>query len=112
MKVLITGMSGFIANNLFQYFNEKHREDVECFGFDLAHNQDLRDYEAVEKAVTGVDLVINLASLTHVDSSIKNPKPFLETITEKPKFSRRSFKYSQKSELESIINIFQFCWII
>ena len=79
MKILVTGMSGFIATNFFQFLNKEHRDEVECFGFDLAHGQDLRDQAAVEEAVKNVDLVVHFGGLTHVDSSINDPRPFLET---------------------------------
>lgn len=79
MKVLITGMSGFIPTNFFQFLNKEHRDDVECYGFDLAHGQDLKSPEAVESAIEKIDLVCHFGALTHVDSSIKDPKPFLET---------------------------------
>lgn len=79
LKVLVTGMSGFIPTNFFQFLNKNLREEVDCYGFDLAHKQDLRDAQAVEDAVKRVDLVIHFGALTHVDSSINNPKPFLET---------------------------------
>ncbi|MFQ6049627.1 MAG: dTDP-glucose 4,6-dehydratase [Candidatus Paceibacterales bacterium] len=79
MKVLITGMSGFVATNFFQFLNKKAGKDIDCYGFDLLHGQDLRDAEAVEKAVKDMDLIVHFGALTHVDSSIKDPKPFFKT---------------------------------
>jgi len=79
MKVLVTGMSGFIPTNFFQYLNKEHRDDVDCYGFDIVHGQDLRSVGAIEKAVKEMDLVVHFGALTHVDSSIKDPQPFLET---------------------------------
>lgn len=79
MKVLITGMSGFIPTNFFQFLIKKADKNIECYGFDLLHEQDLRDARAVEEAVKNVDLVVHFGALTHVDSSIKDPRVFLET---------------------------------
>lgn len=79
MKVLVTGMSGFIPTNFFQFLNKNFRDKVDCYGFDLAHGQDLRNYESIERAIENVDLVFHFGALTHVDSSVKDPKPFLET---------------------------------
>ena len=45
----------------------------------MAHGQDLRDRDSVEKAVQNADLVVHFGALTHVDSSINNPEAFLET---------------------------------
>lgn len=51
MKVLVTGMAGFIPTNFFQYLNKEHRDEVDCYGFDIVYDQDLRNVGAVEKAV-------------------------------------------------------------
>lgn len=72
-------MAGFIPYNFFQYLNKEHRDNVDCYGFDIVYDQDLRNAEVVEKAVKEVDLVVHFGALTHVDSSIKDPKSFLET---------------------------------
>lgn len=78
MKILVTGMSGFIATNFFQYLNSTH-PDHDVYGFDLAYNQDLRNPAHVESAVAGKDIVFHFGALTHIDSSIRDPKPFLDT---------------------------------
>lgn len=78
MKILVTGMSGFIATNFFQYLNREH-PDTDVYGFDLAYGQDLRNFKQVREAVEGKDVVFHFGALTHIDSSIKDPHPFLET---------------------------------
>ncbi len=75
MKVLITGSSGFIGTNLFQYLR-REQEDADIWLYDKQYNQDIRNYDALLKAVDGMDVVIHLAASTHVDNSIPNPLPF------------------------------------
>lgn len=82
MKVLITGGSGFLGTNLYQYIR-KIEPNVDVQVFDLSCGDDVRDYYQVEKAVIGCDLVIHAAAQTHVDFSLHNKREdqvnFLET---------------------------------
>lgn len=79
MKVLLTGGSGFIATNFLQYLAQF--PDVQVVMFDKRHGQDLRDPEAVKKAVLGkgYDTVFHLGALTNIDASITDPAPFVHT---------------------------------
>lgn len=58
MKILITGSSGFIGNELIKYLSDKH-EIVE-----YAHNKgcDILNYEQLKSAMKGCDIVIHLAA--------------------------------------------------
>ena len=78
MNILVTGMSGFMAGRFFQYLAREH-QDVTVRGFDRAHGQDLTDPKAVEEAVEGQDAVFHFGALTHIDTSITTPKPFVDT---------------------------------
>ena len=78
MKCLVTGMSGFIAGRFFQYLAREHPEVV-TVGFDRAHGQDLTDVEAVTTAVKGCEVVFHFGALTHIDTSITTPRPFIST---------------------------------
>ena len=42
-------------------------------------NQDIKNFNEIEKISKDVDVIVNFAAETHVDRSIANPKPFLET---------------------------------
>ena len=42
-------------------------------------NEDIKNFEEIEKISKDVDVIVNFAAETHVDRSIANPKPFLET---------------------------------
>lgn len=76
MRVLITGSAGFIMTNLFQFLLTVP-EEPEIRLFDRRYGQDLCFWEDVEKAWKWEpDLVINAASMTHIDSSIKDPRRF------------------------------------
>ena len=78
MKLLITGMAGFIGSRLFRYLTLEEPE-IEVRGFDLAYGQDVRNKQQVEEAVSWADTIIHLAALTHVDTSIADPGVFYQT---------------------------------
>lgn len=81
MKVLITGATGFIGTNLFQYL-AREQDAADLWLFDKRYGQDIREYDQIRRAVEGMDLVIHLAASTHVDNSIPNPLPFFWNNTE------------------------------
>jgi len=41
--------------------------------------EDLQNFDKIEKISKDVDVIVNFAAETHVDRSIANPKPFIET---------------------------------
>jgi len=56
--------------------NLKQVEKNENYSF---LNDDIKNLEIVNKITKSVDIIINFAAETHVDRSISNPKPFIET---------------------------------
>ncbi len=98
MKVLLTGGLGFIGSHIVRKFiasdwcthlinldnmsygsNTNNVKDVETNKKYTFVYGDIRDYELLTKLVKDVDIVINAAAETHVDRSIANPGPFVET---------------------------------
>lgn len=98
MKLLVTGGAGFIGSNLILYWMKKYPED-EIVNFDkltyagnlenlkevekkpnyqFVHG-DIKDTEAVNKAMDGVDIVVHFAAESHVDRSITGPAVFVMT---------------------------------
>ncbi|HDL21191.1 MAG TPA: dTDP-glucose 4,6-dehydratase [Nitrospirae bacterium] len=98
MKILVTGGCGFIGSNFIRYILNTH-EDYEIFNIDaltyagnpynlsdVANNERytfvegrIEDRELVSKVVKGVDWIIDFAAESHVDRSILNAYPFLQT---------------------------------
>ena len=56
--------------NLSEIINNKHYSFI---------NQDVRNYNEIEKIFKDVDVIVNFAAETHVDRSIADPKPFINT---------------------------------
>ena len=78
-RVLITGGTGFLGYNLFQHLR-RVAPDLDVWVYSRRTGGDITDYAALESAMRGKDLVINLAALTHVDWSISG------NITEKQQY--------------------------
>ncbi|HVF69356.1 MAG TPA: dTDP-glucose 4,6-dehydratase [Xanthomonadales bacterium] len=98
MKLLITGGAGFIGSNFILYWIMNHPEDriINLDKLTYAGNLenlkeveknpnysfihgDICDPEAVNKAMSGVDIVVHFAAETHVDRSITGPAVFMQT---------------------------------
>ena len=99
MKVLVTGGAGFIGSNFVRFLLQARR-DVEIVNFDkltyagnpesladVAHDPryhfirgDITDRTAVAELFrNGFEAVVHFAAETHVDRSIEDASPFLET---------------------------------
>ncbi len=98
MRVLITGAAGFIGSHFLRYFVEKyptsHFVVIDSLNYaasldriaDLRHRvkifvHDLRApcTDHIQSNLDDLDYVFHLAAETHVDRSLVDPRPFVET---------------------------------
>src|SRR5215471_18236790 len=96
-KLLVTGGAGFIGSNFVHHFLRRfpnshivvldaltyagRRENLAGLPASALtfHHGDIRDADAVAKAMTGCEAVINFAAESHVDRSIEAPGEFIQT---------------------------------
>lgn len=69
-KVLITGSSGFLGENVLEYLKSR---GWEVFTFDKVTGQDLLNEKDLEKALSGIDYVCHLAAVGDVYLAAENP---------------------------------------
>jgi len=96
MKMLITGGAGFIGANFVHYTVKNHPDyevvvvDALTYAGDTGRldelgdkitfvQADICDYDKMLELLKGVDTVAHFAAHTHVDRSIADPGPFLQT---------------------------------
>ncbi len=98
MNILVCGGCGFIGSAFIRNHFKNNPEDkiINLDSLTLGSNKnnlnsiennknynfihdDIKNLEVVSKITKDVDVTINFAAETHVDRSISNPKPFIET---------------------------------
>ncbi|MFQ6085287.1 MAG: dTDP-glucose 4,6-dehydratase [Candidatus Bathyarchaeia archaeon] len=95
-RLLVTGGLGFMGSDFVWYLVENHpgdevvvfdalsysgrRENLEGIGGKVTTLvRDLRDRKAIDEALEGVDAVFHFGAETHINRSIADPKPFIES---------------------------------
>jgi dTDP-glucose 4,6-dehydratase len=98
MKLLVTGGAGFIGANFVLYWLKKYPSD-KVFNLDkltyagnldslksVANNPnysfvkgDINDRNLIDSIVKDIDVIVHFAAESHVDRSITDPAPFMQT---------------------------------
>ena len=100
-NIMITGGAGFIGTNFIKYVlnetdfdgmiinidiltdvgNKNNLKDIDDDSRYSFHQLDICNYEGIEGVIQEhkVDTIVNFAASTHVDRSITNPLPFVQT---------------------------------
>jgi len=98
MKILVCGGAGFIGSAFIKnYLKNNPTDEIKnldnlTIGSNLNNlkeieskpnyefiNDDIKNLESIEKLAKDVDVIVNFAAESHVDRSIANPLPFIET---------------------------------
>ena len=97
MKLLVCGGYGFIGSTFIKnHLNNFSNDEIinidnlaigsNKFNLSEINNknysfvkEDIKNFDVIEKISKDVDIIINFAAETHVDRSISNSKPFIET---------------------------------
>jgi len=98
MKVLVCGGAGFIGSAFIRNYlknnpddsitnidnltigsNLKNLDDIKNNPNYTFEKEDIRNVEKIDELAKNSDVIINFAAETHVDRSIANPLPFIET---------------------------------
>ncbi|HEU05194.1 MAG TPA: NAD-dependent epimerase/dehydratase family protein [Nitrosopumilus sp.] len=71
-KILVTGGAGFIGSAFIRNYLKNNPNYTFV-------KEDIRNLDKIDDLAKNSDVIINFAAETHVDRSIANPLPFIET---------------------------------
>lgn len=109
-KLLICGATGFIGRNLVEYFSKLKGYEVHAIRYKrpaydcpnvIWHQADLRNPEAVESLVAGMDLIIQAAATTSGSKDIVT-KPFIH-VTDNAVMNSYLFRSAFEHKVKQVV---------
>ena len=78
MKVLVTGLSGFVGQNLTRYFSTK--KDLELVGLDIINIEDFESYlwNEIDSLPEDINVIIHLAGKAHDLKNTPNEQEYID----------------------------------
>jgi GDP-L-fucose synthase len=110
IKILICGATGFIGRNMTHYFAENGKYDVHAVHFTRPsyfcegvtwHQVDLRDSQAVNELVQGMDIIIQAAATTSGAKDIVN-RPYIH-VTDNAVMNSLLFRAAFDAKVKHVI---------
>ena len=109
-KILICGATGFVGRNMVEYFSVKDEFEVHAVRFNrpeyktknvIWHQSDLRNPEAIEKLVPGMDIIIQAAATTSGAKDIVT-KPYIH-VTDNAVMNSYLFRSAFEHKVKHVI---------
>jgi nucleoside-diphosphate-sugar epimerase len=109
-KLLVCGATGFVGRNMVEYFSQKGEYDIHAVSFNRPtyeckgvtwHQADLRDSEALDKLLEGVDIVVQAAATTSGAKDIV-ARPYIH-VTDNAVMNSLLFRVAYERKVKHVI---------
>jgi len=109
-KLLVCGATGFVGRNMVEYFSQKGEYDIHAVNFNRPtyeckgvtwHQADLRDSEALDKLLEGVDIVVQAAATTSGAKDIV-ARPYIH-VTDNAVMNSLLFRVAYERKVKHVI---------
>ena len=109
-KILICGATGFVGRNIAEYYAERGDYEVHAVRFNrpeyhlpgaIWHKADLRDPQAVERLVQGMDVIVQAAATTSGAKDIVS-RPYIH-VTDNAVMNSYLFRSAFEAKVKHIV---------